>query len=248
MSLPKKRTHHTSSTEVSWFQTLFGFKEEADGTEGRMAKIRTQFAYNPETGQLKSVANDAVFAAGKFNMHSVRELRVEALRQLKDKCAAEPDFLAWERGMRVAYGDVADLMAKPEFYGAMFQVASQANFLEFIDPSFSTADGIENYCEDRTQGPACSIAAAPGTIVRNYFWDLETPEPERHGLVETLKEIGSEDLVVRAGFLLPKRAKVLSKINATLAGRKDALKDTVRVGVQSNVQVMATFCILALLC
>ena len=47
---------------------------------------------------------------------------------------------------------------------------------------------------------------------------------------------------MRAGFLLPKSAKVLGKINATLAGRRDAVKDTVRVGVQSNVQV-ALFCL-----
>ena len=202
-----------------------------------MAEIRKQFTYDAETGQLKSLANNATFGAGKFRMASVPELRVEALRQLKDKRGADPDFLGWESAMSVAYGDVADLMAKPEFYGAMFQVASQANFLEFIAPSFSAADGIEDYCEDRTQGPASCIAAAPGTIVRNYFWDLETPEAQRHGLVETLSEIGSQDLAVRAGFLLPSGAKVLSKINATFAGREDTVKDTVRVGVHSNVQV-----------
>ena len=146
-------------------------------------------------------------------------------------------MLTCENKFQIQYGDVADLMAKPEFYGAMFQVASQANFLEFVDPSFCAAHGIENYCEDRTQGPASSIAAAPGTIIRNYLWDLETPEAQRHGLVDTLKEIGSEDLAVRAGFLLPKGAKVLSKMNATLVGRQDAVKDTVRVGVHKNVQV-----------
>ena len=241
MSLPQKRKH-SASTEASWFETLFGFDEQADGTERRMAEIRKQFRYDAETGQLQSLANSAMFGAGKFRTASVAHLRAEALRQLKDKRGADPDFLGWESALTVAYGDVADLMARPEFYGAMFQVASQANFLEFVDPTFSAADGIENYCEDRTQGPASSIAAAPGTIVRNYLWDLETPEAQRHGLVDTLREIGSEDLAVRAGFLLPKGAKVLSKMNATLAGRQDAVKDTVRVGVQSNVQV-ALFCL-----
>ena len=118
-----------------------------------------------------------------------------------------------------------------------WQVASQANFLEFVDPSFSAADGIKEYSEDHTQGPASCIAAAPGTIVRNYLWNTQTPEPQRHGLVETLREIGSEDLEVRAGFLLPKSAKVLGKVNDGLAERHDAIKDTIRVGVHANVQV-----------
>ena len=59
-------------------------------------------------------------------------------------------------------------------------------------------------------------------------------------MVDALKEI--EAVILRAGFLLPKGPKVLGKINATLAGRQDAVKDTVRVGVQSNVQV-ALFCL-----
>ena len=98
MSLPQKRTR-----SVSWFQTLFGFDEQADGTEGRMAEIRKQFHYDAETGQLLSLANNVKFDAGKFSTASVAQLRAKALRKLKDKRGADPDFLAWESVLTVAY-------------------------------------------------------------------------------------------------------------------------------------------------
>ena len=53
--------------------------------------------------------------------------------------------------------------------GALFQVASQFNFLEMVGPEVTPADGITRYQWDRTQGPACAIACAAGTIWRNYF-------------------------------------------------------------------------------
>ena len=121
MSLPQKRDRSTFS-ERSWFETLFGFDESADGTAERMTEIRKQFAYDADTGQLKSLANDAVFGAGKFRMASVAELRAEATRKVKDKRGEDADFLCSQKPMRVSYGDVANLMADKEFYGAMFQV------------------------------------------------------------------------------------------------------------------------------
>lgn len=121
MPLPQKRDHGTFSGQ-SWFETLFGFDESADGTAERMTEIRKQFAYNADTGQLKSLANDAVFAAGKFRMASVAELRAEAMCKVKDKRGEDADFLCWQKPMRVAYGDVANLMTEPELCGAMFQV------------------------------------------------------------------------------------------------------------------------------
>ena len=53
--------------------------------------------------------------------------------------------------------------------GSVFMVASQFNCLEFVSPHMTPEDGIAIYEGDRTQGPACSIACAPATVVRNYF-------------------------------------------------------------------------------
>ncbi len=138
MPLPQKRDRGTFS-EQSWFETLFGFEESADGRAERMTEIRKQFAYDADTGQLKSLANDAVFAAGKFRMASVAELRAEAMRKVKDKRGEDADFLLSQKQMRVAYGDVANLMADKEFYGAMFQVSVLRNAMRLFCLNFTVS-------------------------------------------------------------------------------------------------------------
>jgi hypothetical protein len=62
----------------------------------------------------------------------------------------------------------------PENDGALFQVASQFNLLEMTAPSITSEQGVARYQLDRTQGPACAIAAGAATIYRNYF--AQTPE------------------------------------------------------------------------
>ncbi len=58
---------------------------------------------------------------------------------------------------------------RPEYSGALFQVASQFNLLKMIGPSVTPEDGVTRYESDRTQGPACAIAAGAATIYGNYF-------------------------------------------------------------------------------
>ena len=53
--------------------------------------------------------------------------------------------------------------------GATFQVASQANCLEFLNRRKKPEDGIAIYVEDLYQGPACAIGCAAGTVFRNYY-------------------------------------------------------------------------------
>ena len=55
----------------------------------------------------------------------------------------------------------------------MFQVASQFNLLEMVSPRVTPESGVGIYEYDRTQGPACAIAAGAGTIYRNYFADVD---------------------------------------------------------------------------
>jgi hypothetical protein len=57
----------------------------------------------------------------------------------------------------------------PEYAGALFQVASQFNALEMAAPDVAPEDGVTRYQHDRTQGPACAMAAAAALIYRNYF-------------------------------------------------------------------------------
>ncbi|MBY4594626.1 hypothetical protein K3217_03625 [bacterium BD-1] len=57
----------------------------------------------------------------------------------------------------------------PEYEGALFQVASQFNALEMISPTVTPEEGVTRYACDRTQGPACAMAAGAATTYRNYF-------------------------------------------------------------------------------
>jgi hypothetical protein len=71
--------------------------------------------------------------------------------------------------LREVVADVKALHADPGNAGAVFQVASQFNLLEMIGPMVTPEDGIARYETDQTQGPACAMACAAGTIYRNYF-------------------------------------------------------------------------------
>ena len=48
-------------------------------------------------------------------------------------------------------------------------MASQFNVLEMISEHVTPEEGVTRYAWDRTQGPACAIAAGAATIYRNYF-------------------------------------------------------------------------------
>ena len=47
--------------------------------------------------------------------------------------------------------------------------ASQFNALEFPDQDVTPEAGVTDYTYDRTQGPACALAAPAATVFRNYF-------------------------------------------------------------------------------
>ena len=83
-------------------------------------------------------------------------------------------------------GDVQQMHQSPENAGALFQVASQFNLLEMVSPTVTPEDGVTRYQHDRTQGPACAIAAGAATIYRNYFAPVG----------------GGSDLKARCGFVV----------------------------------------------
>ncbi|KAF4691913.1 hypothetical protein FOZ60_014401 [Perkinsus olseni] len=84
----------------------------------------------------------------------------------------------------VTFGPL-DLHRDPADRGAVFQVASQFNCLEMPDMNLTPEDGITNYITDPTQGPACAMECAPGTLYRNYFVDVNADG--------TLNEGGGDD-------------------------------------------------------
>jgi hypothetical protein len=80
---------------------------------------------------------------------------LQALRERVKSAGGVPGRLK----ASVVTGDVRQMHQSPENAGALFQVASQFNLLEMTGPEVSPDDGVTRYQHDRTQGPACAIAA-----------------------------------------------------------------------------------------
>lgn len=145
-----------------WFKALFGFSEQSFET------TKSKFIIENKDGTtiLRSKCSDREYKVGKFHTPTLSELRndvnqSEAVLSMKsERPALSIDFV---------YGDVSEIHADVEYRYATFQAASQFNCLEFAGPNLTPEDGISGYVDDKTQGPACSIACGPGTAYRNYL-------------------------------------------------------------------------------
>jgi len=138
--------------QVDWFDRLFGFPE------GPYAE--TQSRLTVEGSRLRSRINGGTFGIGQLEVVSLHELRARMRSE------------AGGRGrlrVQITQGDVRELHRALEFAGAVFQVASQFNLLEMTGPQVTPEHGVTRYQTDRTQGPACAIAAGAATVYRNYF-------------------------------------------------------------------------------
>lgn len=136
----------------NWFHRLTGFNENGYAT--------TQERLEVIGGTLRSKVNGRGFGIGAFEMASLADLRA--------RVAGSKPAQGTTR-VSIVTGDVRQMHRLPEYRGALFQVASQFNALEMVGPSVMPEDGVTRYEHDRTQGPACAIAAGAATIYRNYF-------------------------------------------------------------------------------
>ena len=137
---------------MSWFEALSGF------AEGPYEETRRKLEVSGST--LRSRVNGAAYQVGALELVSLAELRGRSAATT----GREGKLLA-----RNVSGDVHKMHQAKEHADALFQVASQFNLLEMIGPDVSPEDGVTRYAYDRTQGPACAIAAGAATIYRNYF-------------------------------------------------------------------------------
>lgn len=151
LSLPPYEITHTSMRD-DWFSRLTGFNEGTYSTTKELLEV--------DGSTLRSKVNGRSFCVGQFEMTSLADLRLRV---------AEGTGASGTTRVNIVTGDVRKLHQLPEYAGALFQVASQFNALEMVGPSVTPEDGVTRYEHDRTQGPACAIAAGAATIYRNYF-------------------------------------------------------------------------------
>lgn len=204
-----------------WFQELFGFKESDSNA------VSENISFLPN-GEVYSRANGVTFHAGQFSTPQLRDLRSKMQNLQVDR----PNKMAG-----ILRGDARKLHARSDLHGALFQVASQTNCLEMVSQDVSPAAGITGYIYDRTQGPACSLACAAGTLHRNYV--ANRPEKQIDTL-ENLKAALPFSWTSQNGYAMFTEEELLSiaaHIESLSEAERDKLRELVCIGLQHNTQV-----------
>ena len=207
-----------------WFETLFGFKEgEYEWTQSQFETV---------DGILKSRHSDKSFQIGLFSTPTLSELREQVNTDIGHSTVSH-----------VVVGDALNKHADPESAGDMFQVASQFNALEFGSPEITPEDGITGYAFDMTQGPACSLAAAAGTVHRNYLVNLHGHIGQRrNSQVNNLATLesslnGGPYWHVKNGYVESDEDSLKLLATELKKHNRDDLTGAVRIGIQEQTQV-----------
>mmetsp|Transcript_11328 Transcript_11328/g.24974 ORF Transcript_11328/g.24974 Transcript_11328/m.24974 type:complete len:425 (-) Transcript_11328:45-1319(-) len=238
---------------MTWFKWIFGFEEEVPSRskpdEKTWPENRKHFEYDENNGLLTATVDpekkdDArrTFQAGLFYTPSLKYLR----DQTKDLLAQYDEEGKGQISVKQDYGDVSVFHVLPENRGAVFQAASQFNTLEHTSQRGTPGLGIECYSRDKTQGPCCAIACAPGTVVRNYMQEGATHNDCK---VNTLDNVDSylQDkkgtfFKVCNGYTLSNQSN-LEKLNESLEDGtldKEEIRLRLKIGVQEDTQVVCS--------
>lgn len=224
----------TREDVLDWFERLTGFREA--GYEATQAQLRVL------DGRLVRGDTGESFAVGALTLPSLAELRAAAER------VQRPGQLR----LSIVEGDVRAMHRAPENRGALFQVASQFNMLEMVGPDVTPEDGVAGYVYDRTQGPACAMAAGAATIYRNYLVPVaggvgQTVDRQLDGLADLgnalARGLGTDRAALwtmRNGYALPTRASLAAIAEHLSAADEDALdnlRGRLRLGLHTDVEV-----------
>ncbi|MEO8243075.1 MAG: hypothetical protein ABI832_12255 [bacterium] len=210
--------------KINWFHDLTGLASDDPAT--------VRAGISAEETTLVCRANGRRMQAGRLMMPSLAGLPVPP---------AGPNRLR----VREVIGDVQALHRDPDNAGAVFQVASQFNLLEMARPDVTLEQGIARYAGDPTQGPACAMACAAGTIWRNYLVPVagqtgQSAAQQLDMLADFGAALGNQDGQLWRmvnGYVRPQPGG-LARVAKRLAGGNQAeLRALVRVGVQRDTEV-----------
>lgn len=214
-----------------WFEGLTGFSEKTS------AQVHENLSVEGEI--LKSHVNGKEYVCGQLETPSLVELRE---RVNIEKSISGKIFV------NEIVADVQQLHIDKSNADSLFQVASQFNLLEMTSPSVTPEQGVDCYEYDKTQGPACAIAAGAGTIYRNYFANVNGQIGQTSGnQIDCLADIGtalnnSDNHIwqMRNGYALASiegLCEINNKIKSATEPGLDELRKLLRIGIQWNTEV-----------
>ena len=216
---------------MDWFETLFGFAEADPATVTSNLEV--------DGRELRSRVNKASYQCGRLETPTLAALRQ---RQAAAKTPSSPTQVSH------IVGDAGALHADPANAGTLFQVASQFNLLEMSAPDVTPEQGVTRYATDHTQGPACAIAAGPGTVYRNYFAPIGDQVGQTAARqIDCLRDVhaalspdGAALWEMRNGYALCTEQGI-TQINEHLSSLdesgRDAVRSKLRIGLHWDVQV-----------
>ena len=216
---------------MTWFKTLTGFAEEYP------QQVRENITVDGQT--LRSHINGKVLVCGQLETPTLAELR-ERVHASGHKQG--------HISVREVVANVQHLHTDVSNAGSLFQVASQFNLLEMVSPNYTPEDGVGIYEHDRTQGPACAIAAGAGTIYRNYFAIVNGQTGQSaSNQIDCLADIGtawgnteSRLWAMRNGYALASQnglVEIAQRLKASSESELDRVRQLLRIGIQWNTQV-----------
>ena len=214
-----------------WFEKLTGFCEESPD------QVRENLTV--KDGVLKSLVNGKEYKCGLLETPSLGELRYRVLNS---------NIPAGKISVREVISDVQVLHCDKANSGSLFQVASQFNLLEMPSPQVTPEQGVGNYENDHTQGPACAIAAGAGTIYRNYFVDVngetgQSLDNQIDCLVDLGKVLGNPDnhlWEMKNGYAFatePGLREITKRVRSSSESEIDDLRKLLRIGIQWDTEV-----------
>jgi hypothetical protein len=222
--------------QMTWFEALTGFPEESP------QQVRSNFTVHEKT--LKSHVNGRVLVCGELETPTLAELRERA----KSNGHAKGKI-----SVRELVANVQHLHTSESNAGSLFQVASQFNLLEMVSQEVTPEQGVGRYENDRTQGPACAIAAGAGTIYRNYFANVNGQVGQSAtNQIDCLAHLGaalgnakSRLWKMQNGYALASKtglSEIANRLRASSEAERDELRHLLRIGIQWNTQVTLNDC------
>jgi hypothetical protein len=216
---------------MTWFEELTGFPEKSP------QQVRTNITV--EGAVMTSLVNGRKLICGELHTPSVAELRGRV---------RSSEYKSGRTSVREVVANVQHLHADESNAGSLFQVASQFNLLEMVSPGVTPEDGVGIYENDRTQGPACAIAAGAGTIYRNYFAVVNGQMGQSaDSQIDCLADLGAalgntENRLweMKNGYAMPTLdglVEIGRRLRAAREEELDLLRQSLRIGVQWNTQV-----------